>query len=72
MDLLVIFLSGIIVGVVASGAIFIFTNHLKGRLIVVDTDYESKPYIFVEFNPEDFSALKNGNVIELTIERRNG
>lgn len=70
MELVVIFFAGFIAGLIASGALFIFTNKHKGKLVVVDTEDEPNPYIFIEINHEDLDALRNENVVEFTVERR--
>ena len=70
MELVVIFFAGFIAGLIASGALFIFTNKYKGKLVVVDTEDEPNPYIFIEINHEDLEALKNENIVEFAVERR--
>ena len=69
LTLTIIFFAGVIVGAIFANIIAI-KRKKAGKLVIVDTEDEPKPYLFIEINHEDLDGLMNDNVIEMNVERR--
>ena len=66
--LLVLFFVGLVTGNVITFSILL-KRKTAGDLVVLDEEGED-PYIFLKINKEDIEALRDNNVIELLVDRK--
>jgi hypothetical protein len=67
--LVLMFLMGVISGVIATNVIFL-RKRITGDLVVVDDVHEDKPYIFLNINHEDLDSLHDSELIKLSVDRK--